>query len=288
VFETPIVDTHVHFWDPRRLPLPWLAGLPELNRPYLPADFATATAGLPVRAMVFLECDAAPGYHLEELALVGELAAAEPRLAAFVPHAPLHKGAEAAADLRKLAAEPRVRGVRRLLQQEEDPAFCLRPGFLEGIGLLPRFDLHFEITVYHHQMDAVVALVERCPEVRFVLDHCGKPGIAAGLFEPWASRIRRLAALPNLVCKLSGLVTEADHHRWREEELRPYIDHVLECFGAGRVMFGGDWPVVTLAASYRRWVEIVAKALDGAPSEDRRRIWHDNAVRVYRLGPPES
>ncbi len=281
--ELPIIDTHVHFWDPRRVPLPWLAELPRLNRPFLPGDFAAAAGDLPVEALVFLECDAAPGHHLLELAFVGELAAGEPRLAAFVPHAPLERGAAVEEDLVALAADPRVRGVRRLLQQERDPAFCLRPEFLEGLRLLPRHGLHFEITVYHHQMESVVALVERCPEVRFVLDHCGKPAIAAGLFEPWAGRIRRLAALPNIHCKLSGLVTEADHDRWREEELRPYIDHVLECFGADRVMFGGDWPVVTLAASYRRWVEIVSDALAGATESERRRIWHDNAQAVYRL-----
>ena len=281
--EMPIVDSHVHFWDPARLPLPWLEGLPELNRRFLPEDFAAAAGDLEVAAMVFLECDVAPGRHREELAFVAGLAAEEPRIAAFVPHAPLERGAAVEAELAALAADPRVRGVRRLLQQERDPAFCLRPAFLEGVRLLPRFDLHFEITVYHHQMESVVRLVEACPEVRFVLDHGGKPGIAAGLFEPWASHVRRLAGLPNIVCKLSGLVTEADHHRWREEEIRPYIDHLLTCFGADRVMFGGDWPVVTLAASYRRWVEIVDRALAGADAGDRRRIWQDNARRVYRL-----
>ncbi len=279
----PILDSHVHFWDPQRLPLPWLAGLPELHRPFLPGDFETARGEVELAGLVFVECDVAPGRHLEEAEFADRLARSEPLLAAMIPHAPLEKGLDAAADLRRLAAFPRVRGVRRLLQQEPDPKFCLRPAFLDGVRLLAEFDLHFEITVYHHQMESVIGLVERCPEVRFVLDHCGKPAIREGRFEPWASHIRALAEAPNLVCKLSGLVTEADHRNWREDQIRPYMDHVLERFGSERVMFGGDWPVVTLAASYLRWVGLVDRVLGGARPEEQEAVWRNTAARIYRL-----
>ena len=278
-----IVDSHVHFWDPALVPLPWLAGAPALARPALPGDLAAAAGPVAIDHLVFVEADVAPGRHLDEARWVTGLARAEPRLGAIVAHAPLERGAAVEPDLEALAAMPLVRGVRRLLQDEADEAFCLRPGFVEGVRLLARYGLHGEICVYHRQLGAVLELARRCPETRLVLDHSGKPGIKDGSWEPWATQIKALAGLPNTVCKLSGLVTEADHAAWTPAQLRPYIEHVVAGFGFDRLMFGSDWPVLGLAASYQRWVATLDAALAGAGEAELRRFYRDNALDYYRL-----
>jgi L-fuconolactonase len=173
--------------------------------------------------------------------------------------------------------------VRRLLQGERDPAFCLQPGFIRGVELLPDFGFSFDICVKHHQLPAVVELVRRCPGTRFVLDHVGKPDIAAGLLDPWRESIAALAALPNVDCKVSGMVTEADPAAWSAADLAPYVAHVLAAFGEDRVLFASDWPVVTLAATYRRWVETLDGLTAGLAEMARRKLWAENARRVYRL-----
>jgi len=176
-----------------------------------------------------------------------------------------------------------VKGVRRLLQAEPDDAFALRPDFVRGVRALADYDFSFDICIFHRQLPAVIELVRRCPEVRFILDHLGKPDIKAGLRDPWQAHIRALAALPNVVCKISGMVTEADHARWTVDDLRPFFETVYDAFGPDRVMFGGDWPVVLLASSYKRWVETVDALTQGLSEDDRRKLWAENARRVYRL-----
>ncbi|MBM3852320.1 MAG: amidohydrolase [Verrucomicrobia bacterium] len=280
----PLIDTHVHLWDPGRLGYPWLAEVPALNRPFLPADYRRACGPVPVAGMVFVQCECAPAQSAAEVAWVTELARAEPRLCGIVAQAPLEKGAAAEADLARLAANPLVKGVRRLLQAEADDAFCLRSDFLRGVQLLPRYGLSFDICIYHRQLANVVTLVRQCPHVRFVLDHIGKPDIKAGRLDPWRAELRELAALPNTWCKLSGLATEADCATWTPADLQPYIEHTIETFGARRLMFGSDWPVSTLATDYPRWVATVDAALAGASPEDRHRIFEGNASECYRLG----
>jgi L-fuconolactonase len=244
-------------------------------------DGARGTVG--IDALVWVEVGADPGQYLQEASFVDGLARADLRIRAMVAHAPLERGAAATPDLEKLAAHELTRGIRRLLQDEPDDAFCLRPGFVEGVRLLARFDLSFDICVYHRQLAGALELVRRCPEVRFVLDHAGKPGIREGLMEPWRTHIRDLAALPNVWCKLSGLITEADHARWTREQLRPYVDHVIESFGFERVMFGSDWPVSEQTHRYGDWVEIVDWALAGAAEGERRKLFRGNATAFYRL-----
>jgi L-fuconolactonase len=279
----PIVDTHVHLWDPERIPLAWGDQVPTINRRHLIPEYDAARGGVEVEAMVFLECDVAPGRHLDEARMVGEIAREEPRLRAIVAHAPLEKGEEVAADLDVLAREPRLRGIRRLLQQEADIEAVLDDRFLAGLGLLPRYNLHFEICVRHHQLEAIVDLVRRLPNVTFMLDHIAKPAIQDARLEPWKTRMAELAALPNLMCKMSGLVTEAYHQSWQPADLRPYIDHVVETFGFDRLVFGSDWPVMTLAADIPGWVAVLDEALAGASDSELRMFWLENAQAFYRL-----
>ncbi|MEO1090215.1 MAG: amidohydrolase family protein [Pseudomonadota bacterium] len=279
-----IVDTHVHFYDHDHVPIPWTRGVAPLNRAFRPADHDADRAGVEVEAIVFVEVDVAPGLHLKEAEWVAGLAESDPRIQAIVAHVPLDRGEAVAPDLEALASQPLVRGIRRLIQDEADaPAFCAAPAFLDALRLLPAHGLHFEICIRHHQMRAAIDLVARLPEVSFVLDHIGKPGIAARVREPWWEEIAELAALPNVVCKLSGVATEAHHDAWQEADLRPYVDRVLELFGADRTMFGSDWPVMRLAIGYPRWVEIVDAASSTWSVADRRRLYVDNAKRVYRL-----
>ena len=165
---------------------------------------------------------------------------------------PWKTGDRAADALDRLAEIPQVKGVRRIVQFESDLDFCLRPDFVRGVQLLERYGLSCDICISHEQLANTIELVRQCPNITFVLDHIGKPDIAAGLMEPWKSELSELARIPNVHCKLSGTVTEADHQAWTRDDLMPYIDHVVESFGFDRVMFGGDWPVVLNASPYVR------------------------------------
>lgn len=277
------IDTHVHLWNPERLRYGWLKNVPALNRPFLPADFRAASESAGLEKLIFVECGRDPDQGFEEASWVTDLAREEPRLAGIVAHAAVEKGGLVTGELQALARLPLVRGVRRLLQDEADPEFCLRRDFVAGVRGLAEFGFSFDLCIYHHQLAAVTELVRRCPEVTFILDHLGKPAVKDRLFEPWATRLRALATLPNVWCKLSGLTTEADPARWQPADLRPYLDHALDCFGYGRVMFGGDWPVSTLATTYPRWVEVVHDAVASAPETDRERLFRTNALACYRL-----
>jgi L-fuconolactonase len=280
----PIIDTHVHLWNPAQIRLSWLDDLNSINAAFGLEEYRTHTQGINVAGIVYVEVGVEPQYAFLEARQVAALAEHEPLIRGIVAAAPLEFGARAHFYLEALAAlGARVKGVRRLLQGESDPDYCLRPDFIAGVKLLPQFAFSFDICILHHQLAGVVELVRRCPEVNFILDHIAKPGIKAGLLDPWRAQIRELAALPNVVCKISGVTTEADHAAWTPEQLAPYILHVLEAFGPDRVMFGGDWPVALLATSYARWVETLAALTADLPEPDRRKLWHDNAARVYRL-----
>ena len=174
------------------------------------AELDAARGAVEIEALVWVEVGADPGQYLQEASYVAGLAERDPRIKAMVAHAPLERGAAVTPDLEKLAAHDLTRAIRRLLQDEADAEFCLQPGFIEGVKLLPRFDLAFDLCVRHHQLAAAIELVRRCPEVRFVLDHLGKPAIRDGLLDPWRHHIKELAELPNVHCKLSGVITEAD------------------------------------------------------------------------------
>lgn len=278
-----IVDAHLHLWDPARLRYPWLAGNELLHRPYLPGDFRRASADCDVEAMIFVQCEAEPGQYLLEAEWVAALAEHEPRIAAIVAWAPLELGAPARASLEQLAQLELVRGVRRIVQFEPDPEFCLQPDFIQGVKLLAEFGLTFDICTDWSRLPYVVRFARAVPGVRMVLDHIGKPPIAAGFLEPWATHLRELAHLPHVWCKMSGVATEADHSNWNDSQLAPYIDTAIQAFGCERLMFGGDWPVSTQAIDYRRWVELLQRALAGASTADRDRFWRRNALDFYGL-----
>ncbi len=291
--DLPIVDSHVHLWDPGHFRIAWLDGNPRLNQRFALPEYREHTAGLEVAAMVYMEVDLAPEYKLLEAQWAIERAGEDPRLEGIVASAPVEYGDQVRAFLDALVAlnppgQTPIKGVRRLIQSEPDPAFCLQPRFVRGVQLLAEYGLSFDLCIYHPQMASAIELVRRCPETSFILDHVGKPGIKARLLDPWRAQIEELAALPNVICKVSGAVTEADHERWTVDDLRPYVEHVLDTFGEDRVAFGGDWPVVLNAAPYLRWVETLDALTAHLSPTARRKLWSENARRFYRLDAASS
>ena len=219
-----IIDTHLHLWNPGAIRYPWLAGVESLNKPFLLPDYRAATEGIPVTSMVFVQCEADFAQFRDEAEWVAAQARIDPRIRGIVAWAPLEKGDRAREDLAALKRISLLRGIRRIIQFEDDPAFCLRPDFVRGVQLLAEFDLHFEICSKGvEQFANVLQLVRRCPDTRFILDHIGKPFIDRQVMEPWRKHLRELAALPNTWCKVSGLVNEADMKQWKAEDLTPYL-----------------------------------------------------------------
>jgi L-fuconolactonase len=281
----PIIDTHLHIYDPAAVHFPWMAGVPQLNRAHLVRDLLASAPHVAIEAFIFAEVDCADDQQMREVAWVHEAAKAEPRIKGIFCSLPLEKGADAvASDLAGYAAMPLARGVRRLIQGHvETPGWCLRAPFVEAVQSLSAYGLNFEITIKHPQMRDAIELVRRCPDVRFVLDHIGKPDIKAGLMEPWAADILELAKRPNVVCKISGAITEADHAVWKPEQVKPFIAHVINAFGFDRVMFGGDWPVLTLASDYATWVKLVDEIVVAATHTEKRKLYAENARALYRI-----
>lgn len=272
-----IIDSHIHFWDPNHLRYPWLDGEQALNRPFMPADLAADAEAIALVGVVFVQADCLPDQGLEEARWVASLAHAPDAIVAF---APLEQGDRVRSHLDQLAAMSRVRGVRRLLQ-DEALGFATQPDFIQGVRLLAEYDLSFDVCIRHFQIPDVIALVDRCPDVRFVLDHLGKPGIKAREVDAWQRNIELLARYTNVNCKLSGMVTEASAE-WTAADLQPYIETVVSAFSYDRLMYGSDWPVVRSAATYHRWWDILNQ-LVSREEPDRKRLFFDNAKAFYRI-----
>jgi L-fuconolactonase len=234
--------------------------------------------------MVYVQVGVDPVYALLEARWAADLVHDDPRVQAVVAWAPLEDGDFARGYLAGLAAiDSRIKGVRRTLHTEPDPASALRPGFVRAVQMLPEFDLSCDLCIVPAQLTSATELVRRCPETSFMLDHLGLPDIRAGNLDPWRTDVAALATLPNVMCKISGVVTAADHAQWMPADVAPYILHACDVFGEDRVAFGGDWPVVTQAASYRRWAETLEVVTAHLSPEARHKLWVDNGSRFYRL-----
>ncbi|HEX5941006.1 MAG TPA: amidohydrolase family protein [Anaerolineales bacterium] len=279
----PIIDSHVHLCEPSKFGYSWTRNAPSLNRQVLPEDFRKAAKPVQIDQFVFVEVDVDFPQHLEEAEWVQSLSTKDKRLTGMVAAVPLEKGKEIEGELARLRQNRILKGIRRLIQNQPDPDFCIRPKFVEGLKLLARYDLPFDICILHHQMPNAIKMVRSVPEVQFVLDHIGKPGIKAGIFDPWRQQMRELASMPNVHCKISGVATEADHKNWTREQLKPYIVHAIETFSFDRVMYGGDWHVLELAGNYPEWVAIVDWVIEGATPDEKRKLFCDNATGFYRL-----
>lgn len=287
---TPVIDGHLHFWDPERLDHDWLRDEPDLHRRFGPEDLDLDD--VPVAGVLFVQADCRADQAAAEVDWVRCLAnggapALGPPILGIVAHARVELGTGCREQLASYAADPLVVGVRRLIQ-DQPPGFALTPRFVDGVRLLGGLGLPFDLCVRWHQLDEAIDLVRQCPEVTFVLDHLGKPPIRAGALSTWADRLTRLAGHPNVVCKLSGLATEAEPEQRTPEQMLPYLDHALTSFGPGRCLFGSDWPVATTAIDYAAWYALVLEACAGLSGAEREQVLNQTARSVYRLAMPEG
>lgn len=279
--DQPYIDAHVHFWNPAVLDYPWLERVPQLLRPMLPVDYPEAPGTGGAEKLVFVEGNPRPDQGVEEARMIEGMAADDGRIAGIVALVDLtSRGRDAALD--RLAELPRVRGIRHNIQGNPD-GFCLQPPYVEGVREVGRRGLTFDLCATHDQLGDVIRLVGLVPDTRFVLDHCGKPAIADGLLDPWREHITALAAHENVWCKVSGLLTEAGGEGRRDEVLWPYVEHVTDRFGTDRLMYGSDWPVVTLAGSASGWLDFTRLFTRGWSAAERGALFHDNAIRFYEL-----
>ncbi len=274
-----IVDTHQHLWG--KYPCSWCAGIPALARDFGPEDYEVVRQDSGIVKTVFVEADVDEPYMLDEARHVQELSRTRGLIAGIVAAGrPEHSGFSR--HLQALAQLPAVRGVRRILHTQPD-ALSQSPLFPEHLRLLPDFGFSFDLCVLARQLPLAYALVESCPQVNFILDHCGVPDLAGGAFDPWREWIMRLAAFPNLTCKVSGIVAYAHPATWTTADLRPWVEHVIANFGWDRVLWGSDWPVCNLTATLPRWLAAARELVAGATEEQQHAFFRANAERVYRV-----
>jgi predicted TIM-barrel fold metal-dependent hydrolase len=277
-----IIDTHQHLWDQEQFTYSWTRNIPALNRSFRMSDYLAATSGLEVDRTVHLEADVDEPQMSGETRWILSLAERDdnPLDGVVACARPEHAGFE---DYLRGIAHPKLKGIRRVLHVVPDTV-SETPGFIENLRRLEKYNLSFDLCVLARQLPLAIRLARECPNVQFILDHCGNPLIKEKVLDPWRSYLSQLAAYPNVVCKISGIVTNADPQKWTAAELRPYVNHVIESFGWERVMFGSDWPVCTLAASFQQWVETLMLLTREAGEENQRKLFQLNARRVYKLG----
>jgi L-fuconolactonase len=279
----PLIDPHIHLWDTKHLNYPWLENVPVINRNFLLGDYDEAVGDADIEAMVFVQCECLPEQHMDELAWVQGLADKDTRLQGIVPWAPLESGEAVRDCLQKMVADSRVKGVRRIIEFEENPRFCESEGFIRGVQLLGEFGLHCELTVAPEHFPSVMKLISSAPGTRFILDHVGSPHIARGELQPWKDAIQAFADSGPHFCKFSNFVCNANLDTWTTEDIRPFADAVIEAFGPERLIWASDWPHCLRAASWRQVLDLADALTQHLNESDRQLIFHDNAVRFYRL-----
>jgi L-fuconolactonase len=276
------VDAHQHFWRYNEREYDWIdESMTALRRDFLPADLKPELEGSGFQGCVAVQAR----QKLEETRWLLELAERAPFIFGVVGWVDL-RSPRLPFELEPLARNPKLVGVRHIVQSEPDERFLLQPDFLRGIAMLEEFDLAYDILIYTRHLPVAAEFVAEFPRQRFVLDHLAKPPIRSGAIDVWERGIRELAAFQNVYCKLSGLVTEADWQAWKPEDMRPYLDVAFECFGPSRLMIGSDWPVCTVAGSYSRVMNLVKDYLGKYAAEERDAVLGGNAATFWRLKRP--
>jgi len=274
-----VIDSHHHVWHYTPEDYGWIGDdMAAIRRDFLPADLSATLDEAGVDGAISVQAR----QTVQETTWLLDLARSCPRIRGVVGWVPLCDPGVTGV-LERLSESPALRGVRHVVQDEPDEAFMLRPDFNRGMDALRRFDLVYDVLVFERQLPAALQCVDRHPDQRFVVDHIAKPRIREGLLEPWAGRMRELARRPNVWCKLSGMVTEADYRCWTVDQLRPYLTTVLDGFGPERLLFGSDWPVCLVACPYGRWLGIVRDAIASLSRPEQAAILGGNAARVYGL-----
>jgi L-fuconolactonase len=272
------IDAHQHFWTYSNAEYPWIQPDWPIRRDFLPVDLAPHLQALGLDGSVAVQAR----QSLEESRWLLELANASPEIKGVVGWVDL-RAPDVEEQLGLLAAHPKFVGVRHVVQDEPDDRFMLGEDFLRGIGKLQAFGLTYDILIYPRQLPAALELVRAYPEQAFVLDHLAKPLVREGLLSPWREQVRELAASPNVMCKVSGLVTEARWFAWKPEDFIPFFDVVFQAFGPDRLMFGSDWPVALLSADYSKVFTLILDYVAGQDKNLEAKIFGLNATRFYQL-----
>jgi L-fucono-1,5-lactonase len=276
---TSIVDSHQHFWQVGRFDYPWMS--PELGvlyQDYLPADLEPLLKRCDVEKTVLVQAS----NSLAETRWLLSLAEQNPFIAGVVGWVNL-TSETLQRELDEFVAHPKFKGVRHLVESEPADDWLNQPGAIRGLQTLGKSDVSYDLLVHTRHLKCARTVAEQRPELRLVVDHMAKPPIARHEISEWAMEIKKLAAYPNVWCKLSGLVTEADWKSWRVEDLQPFVDRAMEYFGPQRMMFGSDWPVCLLAATYDQVLDAAQLLVRDLNSEERDRIFRRNAIDFYRL-----
>ena len=274
-----MIDSHQHFWQVGRFDYPWMKSETRvLYRDYLPAQLEPVLRENGVSNTVLVQAS----NSVAESRWLLQLADENSFIAGVVGWVDL-MSLETASQLEELTAYPKFKGVRHLVESEPHDDWLVHGEVLNGLKLLAAFDLSYDLLVHTRHLKYARQVAEECPELSLVVDHMAKPPIASGEFAEWARELKPLGAFPNVYCKLSGLVTEANWATWKTEDLRPYVDYALEIFGAERLMFGSDHPVCLLAASYKQVLESLQELLRDLSAAEQEQIFSGNAARFYRL-----
>ena len=274
-----MIDSHQHFWQVGRFDYPWLTrDLGVLYRDYLPDDLAPHLARNGVNKTVLVQAS----NSVAETRWLLDLAGTNGFIAGVVGWVDLTSD-DVDSQLSELTINPKFKGVRHLVESEPDDAWLIQPSVLAGLKQLSKHTLSYDLLVHTRHLPYVPQVARECPELQLVVDHLAKPPIARSEIKEWAAALKPVAACPNIHCKLSGLVTEASWTSWRTSDLRPFVEHALGLFGVDRMMFGSDYPVCLLAATYDRVLESVQELLKNLSDTDRDKIFSQNATRFYRL-----
>jgi L-fucono-1,5-lactonase len=273
------IDAHHHLWRYRPPGPPWMAdGMEGLRRDFLVDDLQATTAEVGVTGTIVVETERS----IEETLWLSQVAATSDLICGVVGWVPLTSPA-IVSELERVASLPKVKAVRHPIHDESDDHFVIRDDFNRGIAGLKQFDLRYDILIFEKHLPQTIQFVDRHPNQVFILDHVAKPRIRDRVLSPWEENIRELARRANVYCKISGMVTEADWHTWSSEGLSPYIETALETFTPKRLMFGSDWPLVTLASTYQRWIGTVRSAIAQLSATEREWILERTAIEAYGL-----
>ena len=274
-----IIDTHHHLWDLTKLDYPWLETAPSiLNRSYLATDLETTCSENKITQTVAVQAHDS----LDEVEWLLGLTIDHPIIAGIVAWVDIF-GHDLLKVLERLSAHSTVKGIRLPLQGEPDGNWLLQDSVVTGLKELPSCGLSFDVLSKPHHLKSIPALAEKIPDLQLVINHISKPLIASGRMDPWADNISAVASIPGAYCKISGMVTEADHEEWTSEDLKPYVYHVVNKFGLDRVMFGSDWPVCLIAATYDEVLTSTLEAIGPIEENDRDRFLNGTAKKFYRL-----
>ena len=273
------IDAHQHFWVYNPAEYGWIdESMSALRRNFLPNDLRPELLNAEFHGSIVVQAR----QTLEETRWLLELADISPNILGVVGWVDLCSS-ECRPQLETFSTNPKLVGIRHIVQSEPDDRFLMRPDFLAGVALLEEFDLAYDVLIYTKHLSVAAEFTEQFPRHRFVLDHLAKPSIKDREIESWAAGIRRIASFPNVYCKLSGLVTEADWRHWRPHDITPYLDAAFEAFGPSRLMIGSDWPVCLVAGSYSRTMDVVKDYLQHHSAETRDAVLGGNAQRFWRL-----